>query len=81
MLIQLGLRKEGFCDFKLGVFKRSYYLIYYYISGRMVARLKKTRKDRGNVSMGYGRVGKHRKHPGGRGNSGGFNHMRTNFNK
>jgi len=30
----------------------------------MTARLKKTRKLRGHVSHGHGRVGKHRKHPG-----------------
>jgi hypothetical protein len=30
----------------------------------MVARLRKIRKLRGSVSVGYGRVGKHRKHPG-----------------
>lgn len=28
-----------------------------------------------------GRVGKHRKHPGGRGNAGGEHHHRINFNK
>ena len=33
----------------------------------MTARLRKTRKLRGHVQMGYGRVGKHRKHPSGRG--------------
>merc|ERR1719230_1945126 len=33
----------------------------------MVARLKKTRSMRGHVSMGHGRVGRMRKHPGGRG--------------
>ena len=27
--------------------------------------------------MGHGRVGKHRKHPAGRGNAGGFHHHRT----
>jgi len=32
---------------------------------------------RGHVSMGNGRVGKHRKHPAGRGNAGGFHHHRT----
>ena len=47
----------------------------------MVSRLKKTRKMRGHVSSGHGRVGKHRKHPGGRGNAGGMLHMRTNFDK
>eukprot|EP00455_Lapot_gusevi_P018046 TRINITY_DN1977_c0_g1_i3.p1 TRINITY_DN1977_c0_g1~~TRINITY_DN1977_c0_g1_i3.p1 ORF type:complete len:135 (-),score=50.02 TRINITY_DN1977_c0_g1_i3:71-475(-) len=31
--------------------------------------------------MGYGRVGKHRKHPGGRGNAGGMHHHRINYNK
>jgi hypothetical protein len=42
----------------------------------MVAHLKKSRKKRGHVSMGHGRVGKHRSHPGGRGNAGGFTHHR-----
>merc|ERR1711935_511345 len=50
-------------------------------SGKMTARLKKTRKARGNVSHGHGRVGKHRKHPGGRGNAGGQHHHRINFDK
>ncbi|KAG9037791.1 60S ribosomal protein L28 [Tulasnella sp. JGI-2019a] len=40
----------------------------------MPTRLKKTRKHRGAVSAGYGRVGKHRKHPGGRGLAGGAHH-------
>ena len=47
----------------------------------MTARLKKTRKARGNVSHGKGRIGKHRKHPGGRGNAGGQHHHRINFDK
>eukprot|EP00008_Paramoeba_atlantica_P013076 CAMPEP_0201474764 /NCGR_PEP_ID=MMETSP0151_2-20130828/185_1 /ASSEMBLY_ACC=CAM_ASM_000257 /TAXON_ID=200890 /ORGANISM="Paramoeba atlantica, Strain 621/1 / CCAP 1560/9" /LENGTH=148 /DNA_ID=CAMNT_0047854659 /DNA_START=40 /DNA_END=486 /DNA_ORIENTATION=+ len=47
----------------------------------MTARLKKTRKLRGHVSAGHGRVGKHRKHPGGRGNAGGQHHHRINFDK
>uniref|UniRef100_A0A8C9ERK4 Large ribosomal subunit protein uL15 n=1 Tax=Pavo cristatus TaxID=9049 RepID=A0A8C9ERK4_PAVCR len=34
----------------------------------MPSRLRKTRKLRGHVSHGHGRIGKHRKHPGGRGN-------------
>eukprot|EP01016_Furgasonia_blochmanni_P050287 TRINITY_DN774_c0_g1_i2.p2 TRINITY_DN774_c0_g1~~TRINITY_DN774_c0_g1_i2.p2 ORF type:complete len:234 (-),score=57.83 TRINITY_DN774_c0_g1_i2:38-739(-) len=42
----------------------------------MVARLRQTRKKRGHITMGYGRVGKHRKHPAGRGNAGGFHHHR-----
>jgi hypothetical protein len=37
---------------------------------------KKTRKLRGHVSHGHGRIGKHRKHPGGRGNAGGQHHHR-----
>ena len=47
----------------------------------MTARFKKTRKLRGHVSHGHGRVGKHRKHPGGRGNAGGQHHHRINFDK
>ena len=31
--------------------------------------------------MGYGRIGKHRKHPGGRGNAGGMHHHRINFKR
>ncbi|MCJ1285064.1 60S ribosomal protein L28 [Xylographa opegraphella] len=37
--------------------------------------------DRGHVSAGHGRVGKHRKHPGGRGMAGGQHHHRTNIDK
>merc|ERR1712018_51745 len=47
----------------------------------MATNKKKTRKLRGHVSHGHGRVGKHRKHPGGRGNAGGQHHHRTNFDK
>jgi len=43
----------------------------------MTARLRKSRKLRGSVSCGGGRIGKHRKHSGGRGNAGGLTHMRT----
>jgi len=42
---------------------------------------KKTRKLRGHVSHGHGRVGKHRKHSGGRGNAGGNQHHRINWDK
>jgi len=45
----------------------------------MTASLRKTRKLRGHVSNGHGRIGKHRKHPGGRGNAGGLTHHRTLF--
>ena len=47
----------------------------------MPSRLKKNRKKRGHVSAGHGRVGKHRKHPSGRGNAGGQHHHRINFDK
>mmetsp|Transcript_173591 Transcript_173591/g.551075 ORF Transcript_173591/g.551075 Transcript_173591/m.551075 type:complete len:148 (-) Transcript_173591:74-517(-) len=47
----------------------------------MTARLKKSRHLRGQVSNGRGRIGKHRKHPGGCGNSGGQHHHRINFDK
>lgn len=44
-------------------------------------RLHKNRKKRGHVSAGHGRIGKHRKHPGGRGNAGGMHHHRILFDK
>ena len=47
----------------------------------MPSRFHHSRKLRGNVSCGQGRVGKHRKHPGGRGNAGGQHHHRINFDK
>ncbi|RCK59509.1 60S ribosomal protein L28 [Candida viswanathii] len=47
----------------------------------MPTRLTKTRKHRGHVSAGKGRIGKHRKHPGGRGKAGGQHHHRTNLDK
>uniref|UniRef100_A0ACD5YEU8 Uncharacterized protein n=1 Tax=Avena sativa TaxID=4498 RepID=A0ACD5YEU8_AVESA len=47
----------------------------------MTTSLKKNRKKRGHVSAGHGRVGKHRKHPGGRGNAGGMHHHRILFDK
>jgi len=47
----------------------------------MPTRLTKTRKHRGHVSAGHGRVGKARKHPGGRGLAGGQHHHRTNLDK
>merc|ERR1711981_883647 len=43
--------------------------------------LRKTRRLRGKGNMGYGQVGQHRKHPGGRGNAGGQHHQRINFFK
>ncbi|KAK7797620.1 hypothetical protein U0070_020061 [Myodes glareolus] len=47
----------------------------------MPSRLRKTRKLRGHVSHGHGRMCKHRKHPGGRRNAGGIRHHRINFDK
>merc|ERR1711997_1405129 len=47
----------------------------------MPTHARKTRKMRGHVSHGHGRIGKHRKHPGGRGLAGGQHHHRTNFDK
>ncbi|KAH9253030.1 hypothetical protein BASA83_006046 [Batrachochytrium salamandrivorans] len=46
---------------------------------QMPSRLSKNRKKRGHVSAGHGRVGKHRKHPGGRGLAGGQHHHRINM--
>eukprot|EP00088_Acartia_fossae_P018853 TRINITY_DN20922_c0_g1_i1.p1 TRINITY_DN20922_c0_g1~~TRINITY_DN20922_c0_g1_i1.p1 ORF type:complete len:147 (+),score=1.34 TRINITY_DN20922_c0_g1_i1:132-572(+) len=47
----------------------------------MAPHKKKTRKLRGQVSHGHGRVGKHRKHPGGRGKAGGLTHHRINIER
>ncbi|TDH73358.1 hypothetical protein CCR75_007112 [Bremia lactucae] len=47
----------------------------------MPSRFSKNRKKRGHVSAGHGRVGKHRKHPGGRGNAGGQHHHRILMDK
>ena len=47
----------------------------------MPTRLHKHRKKRGHIFAGHGRVGKHRKHPGGRGNAGGMHHHRILMDK
>merc|ERR1711998_166147 len=47
----------------------------------MPTRLHKNRKKRGHVSAGHGRIGKHRKHPAGRGNAGGQHHHRIMMDK
>ncbi|KAJ1675588.1 60S ribosomal protein L28, partial [Spiromyces aspiralis] len=44
-------------------------------------RLHHNRKKRGHVSAGHGRIGKHRKHPGGRGKAGGMHHHRILMDK
>ena len=55
-----------------------YIYIYIYIQP---TTLHKNRKKRGHVSAGNGRIGKHRKSPGGRGLAGGQHHHRINFDK
>ena len=47
----------------------------------MPTRLHSNRKKRGHVSAGHGRIGKHRTHPGGRGNAGGQHHHRILMDK
>eukprot|EP00178_Gracilaria_changii_P021997 TRINITY_DN65151_c0_g1_i1.p1 TRINITY_DN65151_c0_g1~~TRINITY_DN65151_c0_g1_i1.p1 ORF type:complete len:143 (-),score=15.29 TRINITY_DN65151_c0_g1_i1:101-529(-) len=47
----------------------------------MPTRFSAIRKKRGHVSAGNGRVGKHRKHPSGRGNAGGQHHHRIWWDK
>eukprot|EP00961_Rhodomonas_salina_P097660 1313868-Rhodomonas_salina.1 len=42
---------------------------------------KKHRKERGGMHCGNGRIGKHRKHPSGRGNAGGQHMHRIAFDK
>ncbi|XP_052028138.1 60S ribosomal protein L27a-like [Apodemus sylvaticus] len=45
------------------------------------SRLRKTRKLRGHVSHGHGRIGKLHSHPEGRGKAGGVCHRRIRFDK
>ena len=47
----------------------------------MPTTLHRNRKKRGHVQAGHGRIGKHRKHPAGRGNAGGQHHHRILFDK
>uniref|UniRef100_A0A2K5ETN5 Large ribosomal subunit protein uL15 n=1 Tax=Aotus nancymaae TaxID=37293 RepID=A0A2K5ETN5_AOTNA len=47
----------------------------------MPSRLRKTWKLRGHMSHGHSHIGKHRKHPGGRGSAGGMHHHRINLDK
>ncbi|KAJ5110761.1 Helicase-like DEXD box c2 type [Penicillium argentinense] len=56
-------------------------LVEHTTNDKMPTRFSKTRKSRGHVSAGYGRIGKHRKSPGGRGMAGGQHHHRTNIDK
>uniref|UniRef100_A0A8C7X1L2 Large ribosomal subunit protein uL15 n=1 Tax=Oryzias sinensis TaxID=183150 RepID=A0A8C7X1L2_9TELE len=55
--------------------------VLFQLASKMPTKKSKTRKLRGHVSHGHGRIGKHRKHPGGRGNAGGLHHHRINFDK
>merc|ERR1711953_1319727 len=48
---------------------------------KMPTRLHKNRKKRGHVSAGHGRVGKHRKHPGGRNMAGSKHHHKILVNR
>lgn len=47
----------------------------------MPTRTHKNRKKRGHVSAGHGRVGKHRKHPGGRNMAGSKHHHKIYVNR
>ncbi len=66
-----------------GILFPSFLLLHYSLQtfANMPTRLKKSRKKRGHVQMGHGRIGKHRKHPGGRGNAGGQHHHRILMDK
>ena len=47
----------------------------------MPTKTHKSRKKRGHRKMGYGRIGNHHKHPGGRGMSGSKHHHKTWVNR
>eukprot|EP01083_Nonionella_stella_P002271 6528_1 len=47
----------------------------------MPTRTKHCRKKRGHRKMGYGRIGNHHKHPGGRGMSGSKHHHKSWINR
>jgi len=47
----------------------------------LIKNRHKNRKKRGHVSAGHGRIGKHRKHPSGRGMAGGQHHHRILMDK
>merc|ERR1712062_590420 len=65
----------------MGLISRVSSRTYRETSYKMPTHARKTRKMRGQVSHGHGRIGKHRKHPGGRGLAGGQHHHRINFDK
>jgi large subunit ribosomal protein L27Ae len=62
-----------FSQYPLSLLFRSFF--------NMPTREHKNRKKRGHVSAGHGRVGRHRHHPGGRGNAGGQHHHRIMMDK
>merc|ERR1711990_1255958 len=57
------------------------YSIYTFEINLMPTRIHKNRKKRGHVSAGHGRVGKHRKHPGGRNMAGSKHHHKIYVNR
>merc|ERR1711939_507535 len=59
--------------------KFSFNLLHFVII--MPTRTHKNRKKRGHVSAGHGRIGKHRKHPGGRNMAGSKHHHKTYVNR
>merc|ERR1712170_137051 len=65
----------------MGFFPTSSLVGRFFQKGKMPTHLHKNRKKRGHVSAGHGRIGKHRKHPSGRGNAGGQHHHRILFDK
>ena len=77
MMVRLGLEQDGRSDSDGSA---SSWLgtntVVCALENEMPTRFSKTRKHRGHVSAGHGRVGKHRKHPGGRGLAGGAHHHR-----
>ena len=76
IMVRLGLEQDGRSDSDGGVSNDSALTLLYALENEMPTRFSKTRKHRGHVSAGHGRVGKHRKHPGGRGLAGGAHHHR-----
>ncbi|XP_037059245.1 60S ribosomal protein L27a-like [Peromyscus leucopus] len=53
----------------------------FHSAAAMPSRLRKTRKLQSHMSHSHGRIGKHRRHPGGCSNAGGMHHRRINFDK
>ena len=77
LCVFLGDRMRAICSFSHVVGAK--FIVPIFMS--TIAGLRKNRKKRGHVSAGHGRIGKHRKHPGGRGNAGGQHHHRILMDK